>query len=212
MPTDIGNNAKTPGSFLTLFDQHIAPRVGQRRSGGFRAILGAAERYATIAGKPILVIETGGLRQLENWVGDGQSTRIFDAFVGHNKGFLFSVDINPICAVLVRQVCSNRSIAVTSDSVQFLHAFPDKQAISVLYLDSFDLDVKNPEPSSRHHLEELGAVIEFLGPGTVIAVDDNTVVDGRPVGKGYLVESLLKDRGIPMLFDGYQKVWQTPWS
>ena len=55
-------------------------------------------------------------------------------------------------------------------------------------------------------------MIEFLGPGTAIAVDDNTVVDGRPVGKGYLVESLLKDRGIPMLFDGYQRVWQEPWG
>jgi hypothetical protein len=200
----------TSGSFLPLFEQHIATRVGNHRSGGFRAILRAAEQHAAQSGKPMLVVETGGLRQLENWLGDGQSTRIFDAFVGHHKGFLFSVDINPICAVLVRQICSDRTVAVTADSIQFLQAFQGKHSISVLYLDSFDLDVRNPEPSSRHHLEELTTVIDFLEPGTVIAVDDNTVVDGKPVGKGYLVESFLADRGVPLVFDGYQKVWQVP--
>ncbi len=210
MVANANADSRLPSSFLSTYDQHIASRVGKHRSGGFRAILTAAEQNATRTSKPILIVETGGLRQLENWLGDGQSTRIFDAFVGHHKGFLFSVDINPICAVLVSQVCGNRAIAVTADSVQFLRAFPGKQAISVLYLDSFDLDINNPEPSSRQHLDELTAVIDLLEPGTVIAVDDNTVVDGRAVGKGKLVEEALSNRGVSLLFDGYQKVWQLP--
>jgi hypothetical protein len=197
-------------SFLATFDQHIAPRVGENRSGGFRKILEAAEQHALTARKPILIVETGGLRKLDHWKGDGQSTRIFDAFVAYHNGYLFSVDINPLCAVLTREVCTHRSLAVTGDSVQFLKAFPGKQAISVLYLDSFDLDVRNPAPSNTHHMNELMAVVESLEPGTVVAVDDNLIVDGQPVGKGQLVGQFLSSRGVPLLFDGYQKVWQMP--
>lgn len=195
-------------SFLPIYDEHLAFRLGDHRSGGFRAIIAAAEQAALHKGKPLLVVETGGLRKIDNWLGDGQSTRIFDLFVSHHQGFLYSVDIDPICAVLTRQMCSDRCMAVTADSVSFLRSLPGKQAISVLYLDSFDLDVNNPEPSSRHHVEELREVFELLEPGTVIAVDDNPVINGQAVGKGLLVQKMLQKRGVPMLYDGYQKVWQ----
>src|SRR5687767_14228272 len=67
-------------SFLPFFDSHIAELVGARRSGGFRAMIAAVEAALVCSTEKLVLVETGGLRQLENWLGDGQSTRIFDAF------------------------------------------------------------------------------------------------------------------------------------
>ncbi len=210
MHTEKSLGANVSSNFSAQFQKHFSAKVGERRSGGFAAMIEAVEKHIEKTSKPLLVVETGGLRALDNWLGDGQSTRIFDQLVRHCDGYLFTVDINPNCATLTRQVCSDRTIAVTADSVEFLRALPGKKCISLLYLDSFDLDVNNPEPSSRHHLAELQSVIDSLDAGTVIAVDDNYIINGRLIGKGQLIASMLEKLAVPLIFDGYQKVWQLP--
>jgi len=196
------------GEFLAFFEQQFAALVGEHRAGGFRAMLGALEARPR---EGILIVETGGLRQPGNFAGDGQSTVIFDAYVQFRRGQLLSVDLDPVCAANTREFCSERSLPVTADSVTLLHLLStlgERRPIDLLYLDSMDLDQDNPTPSAQHHLKELAAIMPRLGPGTLIAVDDNPLVDGKRVGKGCLVEEFLAGIGARKLHDGYQMLWE----
>lgn len=194
--------------FLGFFDQQFATLVGEHRAGGFRAMFLALEARPR---EGILIVETGGLRQPGNFAGDGQSTVIFDAYVQFRRGQLISVDLDPACAAHTREYCSARAIPVTADSVGLLHLLStlgEERPIDLLYLDSMDLDQDNPTPSAQHHLKELAAIMPRLRPGTLIAVDDNPLVGGKRVGKGYLVEEFLAGIGARKLFDGYQMLWE----
>ena len=216
---DIFSRRKPAGktaSFLPFYDREYGPRLGVR-THGFRAILGRVEEERTRRSaqeRPLLVVETGSVRVPDNWEGDGQSTRVFDAFAGHQGRHgdkVLTVDIDPDAAVAVRSLCSDRVEAHTMDSVRFLHELSGRlgaQPIDLLYLDSFDLDVRNPHPSALHHLKELAAIWKNVGPGTVVAVDDNPVLDdGTPVGKGVYVAQFFRDLGIEPFYDGYQIAW-----
>lgn len=159
----------------------------------------------------VLIVETGGLRQPGNFEGDGQSTVIFDAYVQFRRGQLISVDLDPACATHTREYCSARAFPVTADSVGFLHLLSTlgpQRPIDLLYLDSMDLDQDNPTPSAQHHLKELAAIMPRLGPGTLIAIDDNPLLGNKRMGKGYLVDEFLAGIGAKRLFDGYQSLWQ----
>lgn len=159
----------------------------------------------------VLVVETGGLRQPGNFEGDGQSTVIFDAYVQFRRGQLISIDLDPACAAHTREYCSPRAFPVTADSVGFFHllsSLGEQRPIDLLYLDSMDLDQSNPAPSAQHHLKELTAIMPRLGPGSLIAVDDNPLVGGQRQGKGYLLTEFLNAIGARQLFDGYQALWQ----
>jgi len=194
--------------FLDFFDQQFAALVGEHRAPGFRAMLAALEERPR---EGILIVETGGLRQPGNFDGDGQSTVIFDAYVQFRRGQLLSVDLDPVCAAHTRDFCSPRALAVTADSVAFLHllsSLGERRPIDLLYLDSMDLDQDNPAPSAQHHLKELAAIMPRLEPGSLIAVDDNPLVQGKRQGKGYLVEEFLAGIGARKLHDGYQMLWE----
>lgn len=178
-------------------------------------MLGLIEDVAQKRNERISIMETGGLRKLNNWAGDGQSTRIFDALISRSNGVLFSVDIDPVCAVLTSQSCSKQTIPVTCDSVWFLSNFSGGSNLTAVYLDSLDLDIYDPEPSAKHHLQEIEILYPSLRPGTIVAVDDNLELemhDGAKikVGKGYLVGEFLESKGADLVFDGYQKIWQIP--
>ena len=74
-----------------------------------------------------------------------------------------------------------------------------------MYLDSFDLDQKNPHPSMLHHIKEIAAIMKNTMPGTIIAIDDHI---SDEVGKGNYVKSFMNDIDAKLIHDGYQIIWQ----
>jgi hypothetical protein len=207
-----GSSRASPGSFLPAFDHVYAPLL-ERRAKGFRAIFERVEARAVIggAGGP-LVVETGSVRNRDDWAGDGQSTRLFDAYVNHHGGRCLTVDIDPAAVALVRELCSARTKAVKGDSVRFLAQLSKglgHRRIDLLYLDSLDLDPADAHPSAFHHMKELTAVWRSVGPGTVIAVDDNPELpDGHRIGKAMYVAQFLDNLGIAPFHTGYQIAWE----
>lgn len=208
-----GQSAPAP-SFLPTFDRDYAPLLAQR-ADGFRAVFARVESLARLRGgdaNPPLVVETGSVRVRDNWAGDGQSTRLFDAYVRHHRGRCLTVDIDPAAGALVRELCSESTEATTGDSVSFLADLSvslGTRRIDLLYLDSFDLDPADARPSAFHHMKELTAVWRSLGPGTVIAVDDNPVLpDGHRIGKAMYVAQFFDDLGVVPFYTGYQLAWQ----
>lgn len=198
-------------AFVQLFNTKYAPRLGMREES-FRIMLEKLER-SQLAGAPVpLIVETGSMRQPDNWEGDGQSTLLWAAFSEVYPSEIHTVDLAPEAAALVRERCGDRVHAHTGDSVAFLHQLAcqaNPRKIDLLYLDSFDFDVNNPFPSAFHHVKELIAVRPCLGPGSIIAIDDNfQLPDGSFLGKGYLAKQWFDHLGITCLYQGYQWVWQ----
>jgi hypothetical protein len=190
-------------SFDETFERIFFPRLGRR-----------AESFATIFKsirsrhqRPVIV-ETGCLRVPGNWEGDGQSTFMFDALARDSRGSVFSIDITAECIDTARRACSSATQLICNDSISALHALSQivLEPISLLYLDSFDLDLQDPAPSAIHHLLELTAARPLLGAGTIVCVDDYEV-GNQSGGKGMLVDKFFSQIRSEILYSGYQKVW-----
>lgn len=158
-------------------------------------------------------VETGTARNGErNCGGDGCSTIIFGRLMElmaslnpQQAPLLHTVDINPQAIRESRQAASRVSSRISyhaADSVKFLDAFA--QPIDILYLDSYDFNGSNPQPSQRHHLKELVMSWDNLHANTVIIVDDCGLSD---MGKCKLVHEHLMYAGWRMDTDGYQRVY-----
>jgi len=200
-------------TYLERFDRQFAPRLGVRAES-LRLMMSLLETRTRSVERPLLIIETGSVRQPGNWEGDGQSTVLWGDFASHFDAEVHTVDLDPEPARLINgEMGLGEMVAAhTGDSVKFLHDLATNQPlrqIDLLYLDSYDLDVQNPYPSALHHLKELAAARPCLGPGSVVAVDDNFLLDtGGYVGKGLLVEEWFSQVGIKPLYCGYQFIWQ----
>lgn len=165
-----------------------------------------------------LIVETGCARLEDNFDGDGMSTLIFNEYVKEFGGEFHSVDIEQANVDFVQQRCGNTH-SHCSDSVKFLYEFNqqlrnENRHIDLLYLDSFDLDIENPHPSSLHHIFELTAITASLKKGTMVVVDDNIwctnekTNESKIVGKGEYVDQYFKMLGMEKLYNGYQWVWK----
>jgi hypothetical protein len=183
-------------------------RLDKRRSG-FEILYDKVQRS-----KYPLIVETGCTRQLDNWFGDGQSSQVFNAMAELHDGTIYSVDIDPAACQFAKSVTGPRHHIFCGDSVAWLQQAEinfDKMGrkIDVLYLDSYDLDLKNWHPSAQHHIYELLAIKGALGPGTLVAVDDNVLQpDGRYFGKGAYVAQWMSMIGKRQLHQGYQWIWE----
>lgn len=120
---------------------------------------------------PALIVETG----TSAWGCD--SSRLFASYVENFGGTFWSVDTR----IEASQKLGNlgpKANFVVDDSVNFLSKFIIPQPfdfISLTYLDSFDLDVNNPEPSMEHGLNEWHALLPHLAPGSVVVIDDTPI-------------------------------------
>ena len=190
--------------FNFQFKRFFLPRLG-RRASGFAAIFEAVQSHC----KRPMIVETGCLRIPGNWDGDGQSTFMFDALVREHHGVLLSVDITSESIDSARRACSSATQLICNNSIAALHALSQivREPVSLLYLDSFDLDHSDPMPSAIHHLMELTAARPLIGPGTIVCVDDYEVGDQRG-GKGYLLDKFFSEIRAEVLHSGYQKVWR----
>ncbi len=207
----VGINQETHSYSMRVVNEYFEPldRTFRKRGPSFLALFFLLEQKAAKGQKEFLIVETGSLRvEPINMPEDGASTVLFDNFLRSYKGELHTVDLDPKCKDIIEKHCSYSTIVHTGDSVEFLENFKRAEYIDILYLDSYDLNWDNPEPSAEHHLKEIKAVFHKLKPGAIIIVDDNFEHNGKLIGKGYLVEKFLKEKGIPLIYDGYQKVFQ----
>ena len=129
---------------------------------------------------------------------------MWDHFVRTHKGEVCTCDLDPQACQMTQSHVSQSTHIWNMDSVKFLWHFVPPQPIDLLYLDSFDLDLKNPHPSALHHLKELCAIIPKLRKGTLIVVDDN--FPNGP-GKGAYVAQFMANLGNPPVINDYQMAW-----
>ena len=163
------------------------------------------EAFATIAEllpESCRIIETGTLRQIDNWEGDGQSTIVWDTLATNLGGTVTTIDIDPIGAELVAELELQATTAIVGNSLDVIPTLTGHA--DLLYLDSFDVDFENPLPAAAHHLSELMAALNLLAPGSLVAVDDNR--DDQ--GKGSEVAWFLAEHGAVEIVRGYVRVWR----
>jgi len=206
--------AASAPSFMPLYAQKFAPRLAHR-AGGFGTMFELLETRCRTLDRPALIVETGSMRAIGNWEGDGQSTLLWKEFSAFHPCEIHSIDLDPGAAEVVREACGDAVHAHTGDSVAYLHKMAQMDSppqIDLLYLDSFDFEPSNPFPSAMHHVKELMSVGACLRKGSIVAIDDNFIrmddCGGHPTGKGYLAREWFRDLDIPCVYPGYQLVWQ----
>ena len=204
--------------FFKWFEE-ILPKL-EKRSVSIKKIID----YLETLPNPIFILETGCVRKINSFSRDGQSTIIFDKYSQYRGGGskVFSVDINKSNVELCRQLISNNVYLEANDSVKFISNFSNminEQKLSLLYLDSFDVDWKYSFESSAHHLKELTAAIPFIDDKTLVVVDDaplnmlgyrdeknniKVIKDPSIGGKGHLVHEYAMAVDAEMFFSHYQ--------
>ncbi|WP_215747692.1 hypothetical protein [Gluconobacter sp. P1C6_b] len=190
--------------FKSAYDVHLRPRL-DKRADGFAVIFDRLDKHS----RP-LIVETGCLRVPDNWAGDGQSTFQFDWYARERQGSVFTIDINSASIDSARRACSGTTSTILNDSRPALHALGQNctRPASLLYLDSFDLDLIDPMPSAMHHATEMMAARGLIGEGTIICVDDFDVPPLGAGGKGLIVDQFMASIGARLLYSGYQKIWE----
>lgn len=195
-------------SFEEAFESVFAPKL-MHREEGFRTI------FSKITSPCPIVVETGCLRSLGNWGGDGQSTFLFDTFVSKNTGLLYSIDINIESISIAKQVCTSPTTTlICGDGTVKINSLSKDMnilsGIDLLYLDSFDAfrDISQI-PAPVHYMLELAAAWPALRPGSLVAIDDfhNQEAPGVPASKGLAVDMFLTSVGAEVIHDEHQKIW-----
>lgn len=188
--------------FFQYFDEHFAPLLGQR-APTFRAVIREA-----LVQDVRTIIETGSMRQEDNWRGDGQSTRIWDKYAEMEVCDFTSIDLSEVPAPLIKKWCVKTEF-ICADSVQTLAKH--EGGIDLLYLDSYDVDMTAPHPAALHCLFEFCAALPHLFKGSIVFIDDSPMREnGQINGKGMYVAQYLKQLGILPFTTGYQIAWLMP--
>lgn len=148
------------------------------------------------------IVETGSIRQVGNWLGDGQSTIVWNYYAAATDGVVVTIDVDPVGAQLVDTLELTHTTAITADSISTLRDMTG--AVDFLYLDAFDIDFNQPEPAQKHHLQEISAAWHLLRKGSLVAVDDNL----EHAGKGKLVAEFLQAHNAVELLNSYVRLWR----
>lgn len=189
--------------FSDYFDQEYLPKLGKRGST-FRAVLREAEHQQAQS-----IVETGSIRLKDNWLGDGQSTVIWNRYALFEFATFETVDASEEAQKLVQEMQLGNTNAFCMDSVKFLSGTTAR--IDLLYLDSYDLDMDNMHPAAMHCMFEFTAAMPRLGKGSIVFIDDSPITDtGFVVGKGLYVAQYFKHLGILPFATGYQAAWLIP--
>lgn len=153
------------------------------------------------------MVETGTARHgASNFIGDGGSTIIFSEWARDHDADFYSIDIdetnisrssNAVSRFVPDQ--KGKIHFICDDSIQTLSQFG--RPIDFLYLDSYDYDTRNPDPSQQHHLKEIQAAYPYLSEKCVIMIDDCALSGG---GKGKLVVDFLLVREWKIVKNSYQ--------
>ena len=209
----------------------IAPKLGQREVS-FKKIF----KYLDALPTPIIIVETGCLRDKDNFLLDGQSTLLFDKYTlsRGNNSKVYTVDISSKSTKVCKEAVSQNVEITIDDSVRYLNNISNnflknKTKVSMFYLDSFDVDWRYPYPAAAHHLKELTSITRLLHEDTLVVVDDSpasgnltqtenesnpswkilTLPSPPPTigGKGFLVHEYAAHVGAKLVFSHYQSAW-----
>ncbi len=155
------------------------------------------------------IIETGTIRNPNNWK-DGNSGFLFSELVKIHGGFVKSVDIDQKAVDTANKfVDPNYYRSYCSDSVDWLKNQTDLNSIDLFYLDSYDVEWFNDEPSAEHHLKEFLVIEPFLKSNSIVAIDDNSfLLSGKRTGKGRKIFEYLESKNILPIFDEYQIIYK----
>jgi hypothetical protein len=191
--------------------RRLLRRSGSRR----RTARGSIERLCDTTGPERTIVETGCVRERNDYSA-GYSTVVFAELAERYGGRIFTVDSSAPNMSLCRRVTRRWSKLVSynvGDSIAYLRAWADGEGagrrIDLLYLDSWDYPIApgedaDREASQRHCLGELEAALPFLGPQSVVLIDDGDLPGG---GKPRLAKERLGELGWECLVDAYQTLW-----
>lgn len=188
---------------MTISDKLIAQtwfrRLG-RRGPNFKTMLEHVEKFSYG-----YIVETGTAHDQDNFEGQGQSTLIWDWFIGEAGKNIKAVSID------IRQegidIAKKQTKHVQyfcGDATKVLFDFKSPQDICLLYLDSMDWTPQLNLESAAQHFFELASVWALLSPGTMIVVDDR---HGEMQGKHWMVEEYMKVLKIKPVFKNHQIGW-----
>ena len=179
-----------------------------------------------LSNKQAIIIETGSSAWGTN------SSLLFDCYVSSFGGRFESVDIRIEPLIALQGQCSSNTHLNCDDSISFLNKWSSKNKgvkIDLLYLDSWDVDWANPNPSALHGLAEFLAASEHMQLGSLLLIDDTPknedfyiaskidrpdfsdyfTKNGFYPGKGSLVKQLLLSLGRGReIAHQYQLLWE----
>lgn len=153
------------------------------------------------------VVETGCIREEEDFAGAGFSTYVFGCYLHECQGRLIAVDNSPENCAFARawtECFGDAVVVVQSDSIEWLRG--NRERIDVLYLDSLDLQVAG---SAEHCLAEIKAAYKCLHDGSLVVFDDTLYRCRGYHGKGALAVPWLLERGWGIVHSGYQTILST---
>jgi hypothetical protein len=104
-----------------------------------------------------------------------QSTYLFNELVRKYGGQFWSVDTDANLVETHRGNMCPATQLVCDDSVAFFKRWITdgyKSTADVIYLDSYDLNFYDPEPSGKHGLAEYNALIPAINKDTLLLIDD----------------------------------------
>ena len=179
-------------------DNLVSAHFSEHASPGHVNRVGLTFALRQLGSRPALIVETGSSAWGTN------SSLLFDSYIRKFGGVFLTVDIREKAASDLRPKLSEHSHAFVGDSVEFLEKIElpaQFSSISLAYLDSYDLDLENPEPAMQHGLLEFHAVHPLLAEGSILVVDDTPIEfslfgdqawkhfrdDGMVPGKGTLI-------------------------
>lgn len=178
---------------------------------------------------PYNIIETGCVRPYETVSrrnipdndrlrDEGSSTVIFDEFVNYYDGTVRTVDLNQDACNYCNEMTSAKTTVTCLDSIEFLWQ-TDLSNTCLFYLDSYDVDFKNPIMANFHHMKELVCISKYL-KDTLVVVDDcrfsqqhcnsqsKSDLPAEIYGKGFMVKLFMENIEAELIHDGYQQVWR----
>lgn len=181
------------------FDREFKNKIGEeRRWPAFKLIA----YYLLAKQEPVHIAETGCARQPDNWMGDGQSTQVWNWIVERTGGSIVSFDINEKAVAYAKSVAPLADVQCL-DSVIGLRMIAKPEELDFLYLDSFDLTSGIESPT--HHLAELASIYPRLKSGCLIAVDDCV---NEQHGKHRFVRDWLASLGVEPIQTSYVTIWR----
>ncbi len=175
-------------------------------------------KYLDTLSAPIIIVETGCMRrdpaESKSWKGDGCSTMLFDHYVQHRGGTVYSVDINPKHVAACRAFVSEHVEVHCGDSVAHLSELAKTLKPDLVYLDSFDSMSIEPFETALHCAKEFDAIKPSITDMTLVVIDDTPSEFMRNVepaievtGKGRFVYTYAQHIGADTLFSGWQVGW-----
>lgn len=193
----------TTSSLAIDFQNHFGPMLAG--SSRWEAFVGIATHLLNKK-KPLIIGETGTIREPINWFGHGRSAVVWDWLIDKTDGKGFSVDIDPEVVESAKPYVKKIEI-VCSDSLSYLRNSNLIEELDLLYLDSRDYVIGNGAVSMLHHAGELACCWDRLKSGCVIAMDD---CHDDTEGKHILVKEFFRIAGIKPVFESYVTVWEKP--